>query len=150
MGLTEQIAGYREGRGDPARLVGEFRRTTLLVPLTNTDVDVDVERPFVAAGGLMSAVSGGIRWLYAFTDEEALARFACARGEDGREWPYLAMLGARLLDAVVPMSDRPAGVAVNVADGDGSMLFPPVAGIVPDAFAVDVDPGADGGHGAVA
>lgn len=71
-------------------------------------------------------------------------------GEDGREWPYLAMLGARLLDAVVPMSDRPAGVAVNVADGDGSMLFPPVAGIVPDAFAVDVDPGADGGHGAVA
>lgn len=31
----------------------------------------------------------------------------------------------------------PAGVAVNVADPDGSMLFPPVVGIVPDAVAVD-------------
>ncbi|MFA7765993.1 SseB family protein [Streptomyces sp. NPDC048723] len=150
MGLTEQIASCREGRGDPARLVGEFRRTALLVPLTMTDADEDAAPPGDAAGGLMSAVSGGIRWLYAFTDEEALARFARARGEDGRDWPYLAMLGARLLDAVVPMSDGPAGVAVNVADGDGSMLFPPVAGIVPDALAVDVDPGADGGHGAVA
>ncbi|WKD37109.1 SseB family protein [Streptomyces xanthophaeus] len=150
MGLTEQIASYREGRGDPARLVGEFRRTALLVPLTTTDVDADAEPPFVAAGGLMSAVSGGIRWLYAFTDEEALARFARARGEDGRDRPYLAMLGARLLDAVVPMSDGPTGVAVDVADGDGSMLFPPVAGIVPDACAVDVDPGADGGRAAVA
>ncbi|MCX4806741.1 hypothetical protein OG594_34825 [Streptomyces sp. NBC_01214] len=150
MGLIGQIVSYREGLGDPARLVGEFRRTSLLVPLTTTDVDSDAERPFVAAGGLMSAVSGGIRWLYAFTDEEALARFVHARGEGGHEWPYLTMLGARLLDAVVPMSDRPTGVAVDVADGDGAMLFPPVAGIVADAFAVDVDPGADGGRGAVA
>lgn len=31
-------------------------------------------------------------------------------------------------------------MAVNVADQDGSMLFPPVAGIVPDACAVDVAP----------
>ncbi|MFI6002143.1 hypothetical protein ACIA98_17325 [Streptomyces sp. NPDC051366] len=88
-------------------------------------------------GGLMSAVQGGIRWLYAFTDEEALARFAEARGDAGREWTYLAILGARLVDAVVPMADGPAGVAVNVADPDGSMFFPPVAGIVPDAYAVD-------------
>ncbi|MGZ9934342.1 SseB family protein [Streptomyces sp. NC-S4] len=146
MGLTEQIAGYREGRGDPARLVGEFRRTALLVPLTEADADTDAERLFVAAGGLMSAVTGGMRWLYAFTNEEALFRFAQARGEDDREWPYLTMLGARLVDAVVPMSDRPTGVAVDVADGDGSMLFPPVAGIVPDAVAVDVDPDADGGR----
>ncbi|MFJ6049572.1 SseB family protein [Streptomyces sp. NPDC092307] len=150
MELTDRITRLGEGGGDPAHLVGEFRRTTLIVPLTTTDADTDAQHPLVAAGGLMSAVSGGIRWLYAFTDEEALARFARARGEDGRDWPYLAMLGARLLDAVVPMSDVPAGVAVNVADGDGSMLFPPVAGIVSDAFAVDVDPDADGGHGAVA
>ncbi|WP_324290409.1 hypothetical protein [Streptomyces sp. H27-H1] len=47
------------------------------------------------------------------------------------------MLGARLVDAVGPVADRPAGVVVNVADGEGAMFFPPVAGIVPDANAVD-------------
>ncbi|MFE6848028.1 hypothetical protein [Streptomyces sp. NPDC057686] len=88
-------------------------------------------------GGLMSAVQGGIRWLYAFTDEEALARFAEARGAAGQEWEYLSILGARLVDQVVPMADGPAGVAVNVADGGGSMLFPPVMGIVPETWAVD-------------
>ncbi len=124
MELTGEIAAIRDGRGDPARLVGEFRRSVLLVPL--------------ADGGLMSAVSGGMRWIYAFTDEEALARFAVARGESGREWEFLSVLGARLVDAVVPTADRPAGVAVNVADGDGSMFFPPVEGIVPDASAVDL------------
>ncbi|MET9465568.1 SseB family protein [Streptomyces sp. NPDC006544] len=131
MELTGEIAAIREGQGDPARLIGEFRRAALLVPLENG-----------ADGGLMSAVSGGIRWIYAFTDEEALARFARKRGESGREWEYLSVLGARLVDAVVPMAERPAGVAVNVADEDGSMFFPPVAGIVPDGCAVDL---ADGG-----
>ncbi|MBT2442132.1 SseB family protein [Streptomyces sp. ISL-36] len=128
MELAAEIAAYRDGRGDPARLVGEFRRAVLLAPLAEG-----------ADGGLMSAVSGGIRWLYAFTDEEALARFAQARGAAGQEWEYLSILGARLVDAVVPMAEEPAGVAVNVADEDGSMLFPPVAGIVADAYAVDVD-----------
>ncbi|MEU7556485.1 SseB family protein [Streptomyces sp. NPDC044571] len=131
MELTAEIAAYRAGTGDPRRLVGEFRRAVLLVPLAGDGAD--------AEGGLMSAVSGGIRWFYAFTDEEALARFAEARGEAGREWPYLAILGARLVDAVVPEVAGPAGVAVNVADADGSMLFPPVAGIVPDACAVDIE-----------
>nr|MDT0527358.1 AMP-binding protein [Streptomyces sp. DSM 41633] len=46
--------------------------------------------------------------------------------------------GARLLDEVIPAMGVPAGVAVNVADPDGSMLFPPVVGIVPDAVAVDL------------
>ncbi|MEU2393444.1 hypothetical protein [Streptomyces sp. NPDC007369] len=140
MELTAEIAAYRDGTGDPGRLVGEFRRAVLLAPLADGDAG--------AAGGLMSAVSGGIRWFYAFTDEEALARFARARGEAGREWPYLAVLGARLVDAVVPQVDGPAGVAVNVADGDGSMLFPPVSGIVPQACAVDA--GQDVASGAVA
>ncbi|MFD5141718.1 hypothetical protein [Streptomyces sp. NPDC058401] len=67
MELTVEIAAIRDGSGDPARLLGEFRRAVLLVPL----------------------------------------------------------------------AEGPAGVAVNVADGDGSMFFPPVAGIVPDANAVD-------------
>ncbi|MCJ0869135.1 SseB family protein [Streptomyces sp. AP-93] len=127
MELTGEIAAIRDGLGDPARLLGEFRRAALLVPLADGP-----------DGGLMSAVSGGIRWIYAFTDEEALARFAEARGESGREWEYLSVLGARLVDAVIPMADGPAGVAVNVADGDGSMFFPPVAGIVPEGSAVDV------------
>ncbi|MFE4206959.1 hypothetical protein ACFRSX_07470 [Streptomyces goshikiensis] len=142
MALAAEIAAYRDGGGDPGRLVGEFRRAVLLAPLTEGGADVDEAR-----GGLMSAVSGGIRWLYAFTDEEALARFAEARGEAGRQWPYVAILGARLVDAVVPIVDGPAGVAVNVADADGSMLFPPVAGIVPDTCAVDLDVD---GRGAVA
>ncbi|WP_319729939.1 hypothetical protein [Streptomyces sp. MB09-01] len=106
--------------------MGEFRRSVLLAPLTDG-----------ADGGLMSVVQGGIRWLYAFTDEAALARFAQARGAGDREWEYLSVLGARLADAIVPMIDGPAGVAVNVADEDGSMFFPPVVGIVPEACAVD-------------
>ncbi|MCP3755146.1 hypothetical protein [Streptomyces sp. TBY4] len=132
MQLTEEIAAIRGGLGDPARLLGEFRRAVLLVPLADGP-----------DGGLMSAVSGGIRWIYAFTDEEALTRFAAARGEAGagREWEFLSVLGARLVDAVVPVAGGPAGVVVNVADEDGSMFFPPVAGIVPDANAVDLGRG---------
>ncbi|MCX4959320.1 hypothetical protein [Streptomyces virginiae] len=126
MELTEEIAAYHDGTGEPGRLVGEFRRSVLLAPLEQGP-----------GGGLMSAVQGGVRWVYAFTDEAALARFAQARGAGDREWEYLAILGARLVDAIVPMIDGPAGVAVNVADENGAMLFPPVVGIVPEACAVD-------------
>ncbi|MEU8838800.1 SseB family protein [Streptomyces roseus] len=132
MELTAEIAAIRGGGGDPARLVGEFRRTALFVPLAVGDDG--------SHDGLMSAVTGGIRWFYAFTDERALARFAVARADADRSWEYLSILGARLTDAVIPMVDGPAGVAVNVADEDGSMFFPPVSGIVPDAYAVDIDP----------
>ncbi|RLL70128.1 SseB family protein [Streptomyces sp. Z26] len=126
MVLAERIAAVRAGSGEPAELVGELRRTAVLVP--------------VVEDGFMSAVFGGVRWVYAFTDEEALARFALARGAAPDEaWDFVAVLGARLLDVVVPACDGPAGVAVDVADEDASMLFPPVAGIVPDAVAVDVD-----------
>ncbi|MEU7723937.1 SseB family protein [Streptomyces sp. NPDC040724] len=130
MGLAEEISAVRGGSGHPGRLLGEFRRTALLVPLSEGD-----------GGGLMSGQQGGVRWIYAFTDEEALARFADARGASAREWEYLSILGARLVDAVIPTVEGPTGVAVDVADEDGSMLFPPVVGIVPDACAVDA--GAD-------
>ncbi|MDT0548949.1 MULTISPECIES: SseB family protein [Streptomyces] len=135
MELAEHIAAVRAGAGDPAAMVGEFRRTAVLVP--------------VADDGFMTAEYGGIRWIYAFTDESALARFATARGSaPGQEWEYAAVLGARLLDVMVPEMGRPAGVAVDVADEDGSMMFPPVRGIVPDEVAVDMDDdGADGGVG---
>ncbi|MFD4235653.1 hypothetical protein [Streptomyces sp. NPDC058542] len=49
---------------------------------------------------------------------------------------------------LVSASARGAGVAVNVADPDGSMLFPPVVGIVQDDVAVGADlPDARAGHG---
>ncbi|WP_405692056.1 SseB family protein [Streptomyces sp. NBC_00057] len=111
-------------RHEFAVLLGEFRRTAVLVPLDE-------------AGDLWSAEQNGVRWICAFSDEEALARFARARGDAGREWTYQAVLGARLLDVMVPMLPGPAGVALDAGSEDG-MLFPPVAGIVPDAVAVDL------------
>ncbi|MGW7361237.1 hypothetical protein ACWGI0_32620 [Streptomyces sp. NPDC054802] len=135
--LEERIAELRAGIGDPRAMVGELRRAVVLVPLEG--------------GGLWTAESGGVRWILGFSDEEALARFARARdtgdGRDtGRSWEFAALLGARLLDEIVPAIGVPAGVAMNVADPDGSMLFPPVMGIVPDAVAVDAD-GTHGGQG---
>ncbi|NSC24736.1 hypothetical protein FM076_27705 [Streptomyces albus subsp. chlorinus] len=124
MELTAEIAATRAGRGDPRSLVGEFRRTVVLVPTVGED-------------RVRTGLYGGVRWIYAFTDEAALARFALARGEaPDRPLAYAAVLGARLLDTVVPALGGPAGVAVDVADEEGSMLFPPAAGIVPDEAAV--------------
>ncbi|WP_374775597.1 hypothetical protein [Streptomyces sp. NBC_01310] len=42
-----------------------------------------------------------MRWICAFSDEQALARFARAQGDTEREWTYRTVLGARLLDAAV-------------------------------------------------
>ncbi|MEU7136883.1 SseB family protein [Streptomyces sp. NPDC046261] len=110
--------------GHPAALVGEFRRTAVLVPLDEAD-------------GLWSVELGGIRWICAFTDVAALARFAVEHGlaEDG-EWTYRSVLGARLLDVVVPQVGGPAGVALDVGS-ERPMMFPPVRGIVPDEVALD-------------
>ncbi|WP_374940078.1 SseB family protein [Streptomyces finlayi] len=107
-------------RHEFAVLLGEFRRTAVLVPLD-------------ANGDLWSAEQNDVRWIVAFSDEEALARFAFARGDAGREWTYRTVLGARLLDVMVPLLPGPAGVALDAGSEDGGMLFPPVAGIVPDA-----------------
>ncbi|WP_435797391.1 hypothetical protein [Streptomyces clavifer] len=52
---------------------------------------------------------------------------------------YAALLGARIMDEVVPSLDGPAGLAVDIATEGGSMFFPPTAGIVPDAVALDLD-----------
>ncbi|MFI8372140.1 hypothetical protein [Streptomyces sp. NPDC085466] len=121
--LVGRIAERRAGAGDPRALLGELRRARLLVPL---------ER-----GGLWTGHFGGVRWVFAFTGEEALARFAREAGEPGRSWEFAELLGARLLDEIVPAMGVPAGIAVDVADPDGSMLFPPAEGIVPDAAAVE-------------
>lgn len=88
---------------------------------------------------------GGVRWILAFSDEAALARFAVARGEGGHEWAYRRVLGARLLDVAVPAVGVACGVALDAADGEDGVLFPPVTGIVPAAAAVDVE--AEGSKG---
>ncbi|MFF4446418.1 SseB family protein [Streptomyces sp. NPDC001502] len=119
-----------EGREVAARrrefavLLGEFRRTAVLVPID----------PY---GSLWTAEQGGVRWICAFSDEEALARFAAAQGDAGREWEYHSVYGARLLDVMVPKLGVPAGVALDAGSADG-MLFPPVAGVVPDSAVVDL------------
>ncbi|MFE8990171.1 hypothetical protein ACFYMI_20515 [Streptomyces collinus] len=120
-GSTDDTA---RARREFSALLGEFRRTPVLVPLGED------EAPLVGD-------YGGIRWIYAFSDESALARFAVARGEGSREWEYWRVLGARLLDAGVPAMGVPTGVALDVGSDGDDMLFPPVAGIVPDATAVD-------------
>ncbi|MFE5715408.1 SseB family protein [Streptomyces sp. NPDC056501] len=113
-----------EARREFARLLGEFRRTAVLVPFDESE-------------SLWTADFNGVRWICAFSDEGALARFAVARGEAGREWTYRTVLGARLLDVMVPMLPGPGGVALDAGSADGA-LFPPVAGIVPDEVAVDL------------
>ncbi|WP_240468129.1 hypothetical protein [Streptomyces dangxiongensis] len=122
------------GRRAFAALLGEFRRTAVLVPLDAAD------------GSPLTADLGGVRWFYAFSDERALARFALARGEGDREWPYQRWLGARLLDAAVPATGVPCGVALDCADGADGTVFPPVRGVVPDRVAVDVDGGTGDGQ----
>ncbi|MZD09168.1 hypothetical protein GTW43_29415 [Streptomyces sp. SID5785] len=119
-----------------AALLGEFRRTAVLVPLGDEPVP-DEER------GLLTADFNGIRFILAFSDEQALARYAQARGEYTREWTYRTILGARLLDVAVPAAGVPCGVALDCADGPDGMVFPPVMGIVPDEAAVDRDTEAD-------
>lgn len=121
VGPGDAIATARRGF---ARLLGEFRRTAVLVPFDDRE-------------SLWTADFNGVRWICAFSDEESLARFAVARGEAGREWTYRTILGARLLDVMVPMLPGPGGVALDAGSADG-VLFPPVAGIVPDAVAVDL------------
>ncbi|MET9435888.1 SseB family protein [Streptomyces sp. NPDC006551] len=120
----EAAAEVTLARREFARLLGEFRRNAVLVP-------------FDAQGSLWTADFNGVRWICAFSDEEALARFAVAQGDAGREWTYRTILGARLLDVMVPMLPGPGGVALDAGSADG-MLFPPVAGVVPDEVAVDL------------
>ncbi|MFD7322200.1 hypothetical protein ACFV9D_14130 [Streptomyces sp. NPDC059875] len=113
-----------EARREFEAVLELFRATAVLVPRRD--------------GGWLTVDLGGVRWILAFSDESALARYALARGEGGMEWEYETVLGARLLDVAVPSAGVPCGVAVDAADGaEHAVLFPPVAGVVPDAVAVD-------------
>ncbi|MFJ8820641.1 hypothetical protein ACIREE_02530 [Streptomyces sp. NPDC102467] len=117
-----------------AELLGEFRRTAVLVPL-GEEPHGDGEH------SMLTADLNGIRFILAFSDEQALARYAQARGEFSREWTYRRVLGAKLLDVAVPAAGVPCGVALDCADGPDGMVFPPVMGIVPDEAAVDHEEG---------
>ncbi|MEU0677785.1 hypothetical protein ABZ330_33855 [Streptomyces sp. NPDC006172] len=112
----------------------EFRRTPVLVPLGDGP-GPDHER------GLLTADRNGVRFILAFSDGPALARYAEARGEFHREWVYQTILGARLLDVAVPAAGMPCGVALDCADGPDGVVFPPVRGVVPDEVAVDREEG---------
>lgn len=120
---TGPTGNAAQKRREFAALLGEFRRTPVLVALD------DQEAP-------LTADHGGLRWIYAFSNEAALARFAVARGQGAREWTYRKVLGARLLDVAVPAAGVPCGVALDVGSEDG-VVFPPVVGVVPDSVAVD-------------
>lgn len=136
MSLADEVAAAHTGDPNPAALVGEFRRTPVLIPLVNDS--------------LMTAELSGIRWLYAFSDEQELARFAMSRGAAPEtELSYARAVGARLLDVVIPAIEGPAGVVLDAGSEQG-MVFPPVSGIVPDSVAIDLtEPGkADSGPGA--
>ncbi|AYN43686.1 hypothetical protein D9753_16370 [Streptomyces dangxiongensis] len=122
------------GRKRFAELLDKFRRTAVLVPLGEADRP-DHER------GLLTADLNGVRFILAFSDGQALARYAQARGEFAREWTYQTILGARLLDVAVPAAGVPCGVALDCADGPDGMVFPPVRGVVPDEAAVDFETG---------
>ncbi|MEV6697173.1 hypothetical protein AB0M68_08350 [Streptomyces sp. NPDC051453] len=119
-------------RREFAALLGEFRRTAVLLPLSDDG--------FPLVGDF-----GGVRWLYAFSDEAALARFAAARGAADRAWEYEQVLGARLLDAVAPALGVPCGMAVDVGSPGDELLLPPVIGVVPDPVAVDAGAYGEGG-----
>ncbi|MFB7464042.1 hypothetical protein ACFCZ1_11185 [Streptomyces sp. NPDC056224] len=70
-----------------ARLA-DFRSSISLIPLD--------ER-----GSLWTAQLGGLDWICAFSGEEALARFAEARGEGGQEWPFLRIAGTGSVNRTV-------------------------------------------------
>ncbi|WP_439946300.1 hypothetical protein [Streptomyces sp. BBFR109] len=113
-----------------------FRDTAVLVPVRDD--------------GWLTADFGGVRWILAFSDKAALARYALARAEGREEWTYETVLGARLLDVAVPEAGVPCGVALDAADGaEHALLLPPVAGIVPEMYAVNrqfVEDAAEGGR----
>jgi hypothetical protein len=118
--LQEDVADVEGARDEVLAMLGEFRRSLLLVPVRD--------------GGVLTGDQGGLRWIYAFTGTDTLTAFAHGRGEAG-EWEYQRIYGARLLDETLPEIGVPCGVAVDVGS-EGAFLLPPVQGIVPDAAAL--------------
>jgi hypothetical protein len=142
--LTDLVAAEEQVRKEVAAAAPEF--SAFLDGFRHRAVLV----PFDDQGAICSAELGGIRWILAFSDEKALARFAkggsdpsigvrqpAAVEEDGEKgWDYRKVLGWRLLDNVIPAAGRPCGVALDAGSAKGKVL-PPVSGIVPDRATAD-------------
>lgn len=109
--LAEHIADVYAGTVDGPALIAAFRDAIVLVPTDGHD-------------SFLTFTDRGLRWVPVFTDTKALARFAAARGDGDRTWPYLTTLGSRLRDTVLPAIGRNAGIAVDVGS-QRPMFFPP-------------------------
>lgn len=109
--LVDEISRIHHGTIDAPRLIAAFRDAIVVVPTDGRQA-------------LLTVDLRGVRWVPAFTDTVALARFALARGDAGRPWSYLTTRGARLLDALLPAIDQPAGIAVDVG-GQRPVFLPP-------------------------
>ncbi|MFF7458226.1 hypothetical protein [Kitasatospora sp. NPDC008115] len=125
-GLVHQVRMLRAGVGDPAVMLAQFRLSALLVPRWGEE-------------SVWTADGDGLRWILAFTSEAELATFAQAKGLPVEGFPYITVLGSRLLDVAVPELGRPGGIALDVT-GAEPMLFPPMRGVVPDIAAIDGPP----------
>ncbi|WP_327070882.1 SseB family protein [Kitasatospora sp. NBC_01302] len=108
VGLAERLAALHDGQVDGPELVGELREALVLLP--------------TRCGEPLAGEAEGVRWLYAFTSESTLARFASARGIGG-EVEYLTVRGSRVLEVAVTALGARAGVALDVA-GPASFLLP--------------------------
>jgi hypothetical protein len=122
--LTEEFEDADAAREHVLGVLGEFRRSLVVVPIRD--------------GGVLAGDQGGLRWIYAFTDVDTLTAFARARGEGG-EWEFRRVYGARLLDETLAEVGVPCGIAVDVGS-EGAFLLPPARGIVPDEVAVSEEP----------
>jgi hypothetical protein len=109
--LLDEIARVHSGTIDAGRLVAAFRDAVVVVP---TD----------GGQALLTIDDHGVHWVTVFTGTTELARFARARGDGERSWPYLTTRGARVLDTLLPALDGPAGVAVDIA-GRRPVFLPP-------------------------
>ncbi|MFI9160732.1 hypothetical protein [Kitasatospora aureofaciens] len=122
-GLVHQVRMLRGGVGDPSVMLAQFRLSAVLVPLWGDDA-------------VWTGDQGGLRWIFAFSSAEELAAFVRSKALSLDGFPYMTVLGSRLLDVAVPGLGVPGGIALDVA-GKEPMLFPPVRGIVPDEVALD-------------
>lgn len=125
--LVAEIATLYGGTVDGKGLMTAFRNSMVWVPTAAEN----------AENSMVTAEFGGFHWLYAFSTEAELARFGATVGSGDQVQPYLTTRGSRLLDAVLPAMDQPAGIAVDVA-GQRPMLLPAAPGELEAADGTDV------------
>jgi len=95
--LVERIADVYAGTVDGTGMIAALCDTIVVVPTDGHDA-------------LLTIADRGLCWVPVFTDTTALARFALARGDADRSWPYLTTLGSRLRDTLLPAIGRHAGI----------------------------------------